>query len=190
MKNKKLNDEEKKALFKLKELANKIHYHNKLYHEQDKPKILDSEFDKLFKENNSLEKKYPHLILYNSPNKIIGGKVSKKFSKSIHKMPMLSLSNAFNQEDLNEFIERLRRFLKIDSSINIEFINEPKIDGLSINLFYKKGYLKSASTRGDGYEGENVTKNVLTIKDIPSKLKGLNFPEEILYYLVLLPVFF
>ena len=167
MKNKYLKDEEKKVLFKLKELAKKIQYHNKLYHEKDKPEISDSIFDKLVKENNLLEKKYPYLILNNSPNKIVGGNVSKRFSKSIHKTPMLSLSNAFNQEDLKEFIDRLRKFFNIESSISIEFINELKIDGISINLYYEKGNLISASTRGDGYQGENVTKNALTIKDIP-----------------------
>ena len=92
---------------------------------------------------------------------------------------MLSLANAFNHEDLKEFIERIKKFLNIDSLVNIEFINEPKIDGLSINLFYEKGNLKNASTRGDGYQGENVTNNVLTIKEIPLKLKGSNIPDLI-----------
>ena len=179
MKNKNLSDEEKKALLRLKKLVEKIHYHNKLYHEKDKPEISDNKFDKLVKENNILEKKFPHLILINSPNKIVGGSVSKKFSKSIHKTPMLSLSNAFNKEDLKEFIKRLRKFLNIDSSKNIEFVNEPKIDGVSINLFYEKGNLKNASTRGDGFQGENVTENVLTVKDIPSKLKSANTLDAI-----------
>ena len=138
MKNKKLSDEEKKALFKLKELSNKINYHNNLYHEKDKSEISDSKFDALVRENNILEKKFPHLILNNSPNKIVGGRASKKFIKSLHKTPMLSLANAFNYEDLKEFIDRVKKFLKINSLTNIEFINEPKIDGLSINLFYEK----------------------------------------------------
>ena len=133
----------------------------------------------MIKENNFLEKKFPSLILKNSPNKKVGGSVSKKFLKSTHYTPMLSLSNAFNQEDLKEFIERLRKFLNIDYTKKIEFINEPKIDGLSINLVYEKGNLKIASTRGDGYQGENVTKNVLTIKEIPLKLKGSNIPDLI-----------
>ena len=179
MKNKQLNDEEKRALVKLKELAKRIQYHNKLYHEKDKPKIPDNKFDEYIKENNFLEKKFPHLILRNSPNKKVAGQALKKFSKSIHKLPMLSLANAFNKNDLREFIERLRKFLNLNSSAIIEFINEPKIDGLSINLLYKKGFLIKASTRGDGTEGENVTKNILTIKDIPHKLKGINIPNEI-----------
>ena len=172
MKNKKISDEEKKVLLRLKQITKKIYYHNKLYHEKNRPEISDSKFDELIKENNLLEKKYPHLILFNSPNKITGGSTSKKFSKFTHKMPMLSLANAFNNEELKEFTDRIRKYLNIDSSKYIEFINEPKIDGLSINLLYEKGNLKYASTRGDGKQGENVTANVLTIKDIPTKLKG------------------
>ena len=158
----------------------KINLHNNFYHEQDKPLVSDNEFDKLIKENNYLEKKFPHLILENSPNKNVGGKASKKFTKLNHKIPMLSLSNAFNQKDLEEFIERLKKYLNYSLSKKIDFISEPKIDGLSINLLYKQGLLKSASTRGDGYQGENVIKNILTVKDIPRKLKGNNFPDEIL----------
>ena len=179
MKNKQLSYEEKKALLRLKELSKKIHYYNKLYHQKDKSEISDNKFDKLIKENNLLEKKFPNLILSNSPNKFVGGNVSNKFSKSIHITPMLSLANAFNQEELEEFIERLRKFLNIDSLQNIEFINEPKIDGVSINLLYEKGNLIKASTRGDGFQGENVTKNILTIKDIPNKLKGSNILDKI-----------
>ena len=127
MKNKKISDEEKKVLLRLKQITKKIFYHNKLYHEKDRPEITDSKFDELIKENNLLEKKYPHLILANSPNKITGGIASKKFSKFTHKIPMLSLSNAFNKEELKEFIERIRKYLNFDSSKYIEFINEPKI---------------------------------------------------------------
>jgi DNA ligase (NAD+) len=174
-----ISKEEKSVLLKLKKLANEINFHNKLYHEDDKPLISDKKFDKLIKENNYLEKKYPHLTLSNSPNKIVGGKVSKKFSKSIHKLPMLSLANAFKQQDLIEFIDRLKKFLNYNSLRPIEFIGEPKIDGLSINLLYENGFLVKASTRGDGYQGENVTNNIYTIKDIPKKLRGSNFPEEI-----------
>ena len=179
MKNKKLNYEEKTALIRLKELSKKIHYYNKLYHQKDSSEISDSKFDKLVKENNLLEKQFPDLVLNKSPNKFVGGNVSNKFSKSIHLTPMLSLANAFTQDDVEEFIERLRKFLNINDKENIEFISEPKIDGLSINLLYKNGSLVKASTRGDGSQGENVTSNVLTIKDIPTKLKGSNILDEI-----------
>ena len=175
----KLSNEEKKVLYKLKELAKKIIKHNKLYHEKDSPIINDKAYDDLIKYNNILEKKYPHLVLENSPNKLIGSRVSNKFVKSIHKLPMLSLTNAFSQKDLEEFITRVKKFLNFESKEKINFICEPKIDGLSINLFYKDGKLISASTRGDGKIGENVTNNILTLKDIPSRLSGNNLPKEI-----------
>ena len=119
------------------------------------------------------------MILKNSPNKIIGSPVSKKYIKSVHKIPMLSLANAFNEKELNEFILRIKKFLNYESKEKINFICEPKIDGISINLYYKNGKLISASTRGDGKIGENVTNNILTIKDIPTTLSGINIPKEI-----------
>ena len=178
-KNKKFNDLEKKALKRLKELAKQIQRHNKLYHEKDKPLISDKEFDLLVKENNQIEKKFPKLILQNSPNKIIGVKSSKKFSKFTHKSPMLSLANAFEQKDLKDFINKIKKFLNYNDLNTIHFINEPKIDGLSINLLYQKGILTKAATRGDGYQGEDVTNNVFTIENIPYKLRSSNPPKEI-----------
>lgn len=178
-KNNLLTKDEKQIIERLKKLTKEINFHNKLYHELNKPIISDQEFDSLVKKNNYLEKKYPSLILNNSPNKKVGGAVSKRFLKSDHKLPMLSLANAFNEEDLKEFINKLKKFLYIKDQVNIEFISEPKIDGLSINLLYQNGLLKKASTRGDGYQGENVTNNALTIKDIPKKLTGNDIPEQI-----------
>ncbi|PPR47224.1 MAG: DNA ligase [Alphaproteobacteria bacterium MarineAlpha5_Bin9] len=173
-----INNEEKKALKKLKELSKKIKYHNDLYHAKDSPEINDKKYDDLIKENNLLEKKFPHLILKNSPNKIIGSKPLQKFKKSKHILPMLSLQNAFSEDDIMEFVQRIEKFLNL-KYLDIEFISEPKIDGLSINLFYYKGELEIARTRGDGYEGEDVTKNILTINDIPKKLKNNNIPKEV-----------
>ncbi len=175
----KLSNEEKNALYQLKRLAKKIEKHNELYHKNDSPIITDREFDILVKQNNLLEKKYPNLVIKNSPNKMTGGSISKKFEKSIHKLPMLSLANAFNEKDLIEFIARIKKFLNYGLEKKINFICEPKIDGLSINLYYKNGKLISASTRGDGKIGENVTNNILTIKDIPLILSGSNHPKEI-----------
>lgn len=173
-----LENLEQQALTKLKILSKKIIKHNKLYHKYDKPEISDQEFDKLIEENNLLEKKFPNLILKNSPNKIIGSPISNKFLKVKHKEPMLSLSNAFNDKDIEDFIKRVRKYLK-DEQSNLIFLCEPKIDGLSINLTYNKGKLIKASTRGDGYIGEDVTENIKTIKDIPLKLKGTNYPNLI-----------
>ena len=158
--------EEKKVLLRLQKLATEIHKHNKLYHEDDNPIITDGEFDKLINENNKLEKEFPDLIQKNSPNNFVGSKILKKFSKSIHKSPMLSLSNAFEEKDLDDFITRIKKFLNLKSDLQLNFFCEPKIDGLSINLYFKKGILISASTRGDGKIGENVTTNFKTIRNV------------------------
>ena len=170
---------ENKILIELKNLAKEIAKHNKLYHIDDKPIISDKDFDNLIKRNNFLENKYPHLTQSNSPNKKIGGSVLKKFTKYEHKIPMLSLPNAFNKNDLSDFIKRVKKYLNYSNEKNLSFTCEPKIDGLSINLFYKNGILESASTRGDGKIGENVTNNVLTIKEIPHKLNNFDEKQEI-----------
>ncbi len=171
------NLNEKKVKDRLKTLANLIIKHNKHYHHDDKPIITDKEFDKLVIENNELEKKYPHLILKNSPNNIVGSKLQNKFNKINHKKPMLSLQNAFNKKDIEEFINRIDKFLN-QNLTKLEFVCEPKIDGLSLNLTYINGKLEHACTRGDGKIGEDVTQNILHIKSIPKNLK-LNFPEII-----------
>ena len=179
MKNDNLIDIEKKALKRLEKLSKIIIKNNILYHKLDKPILSDKEFDLYIKENNFLEKKYPHLILDKSPNKLIGRVLTNKFKKISHKTRMLSLTNAFNKEDLNEFIERIKRFLNLENNINIEFISEPKIDGLSLNLFYHKGVLKTASTRGDGIIGENVTANINNVIGINKILDTKLPPDEI-----------
>ncbi len=164
---------------RLNKLASLIYKHNKLYHQNDKPVITDKDFDKLVKENNELERNFPHLILENSPNKFVGSFPSKKFEKIIHKLPLLSLANAFNKNDVEDFIGRIKKFLNIDKKEKIKFICEPKIDGLLVNLNYQNGILESASTRGDGKIGENVTNNIQTIVGIPLKLQEKNFPKQI-----------
>ncbi len=170
--------EEKKILKRLKELSNIINKHNHYYHNQDKPKITDSEYDTLIKENNKLEKKYPHLILDNSPNKTVGSKIKDKFEKSKHLSQMYSLGNAFNKDDILEFIKRANKFLNLSENYNYKLLCEPKIDGLSLNLLYKNGKLISAATRGDGIIGENVTDNIKKIIDIPLNLIN-SFPNLI-----------
>tara|TARA_B110000116_G_scaffold272174_1_gene295607 strand:- start:329 stop:2359 length:2031 start_codon:yes stop_codon:yes gene_type:complete len=177
-KNSKLkNSEEVKK--RLKKLAGQIQKHNIAYHKYDKPLISDKEFDLLIKENNLLESKFPNFILENSPNNQIGGPTLNKFKKNEHKTRMLSLGNAFNKNDVEDFIERIIKFLNYDKQDNIIFVSEPKIDGLSLNLFYKFGKLISASTRGDGVIGENVTNNVYNIDGIPFKLNTKSPPDEI-----------
>ena len=167
---------EKLVKKRLKELSIEIQKHNHSYHNLDKPKITDSEYDKLLKENNDLEKNYPHLILDDGPNKFVGSKVKSKFEKVKHLSQMYSLSNAFNKEDVLEFIKRMSKFLNISETRNFDFLVEPKIDGLSLNLFYKKGKLVSAATRGDGFIGENVTENIKKIRDIPIYLNN-EYPD-------------
>ena len=170
--------EESQIKKRLKELSILIKKHNNYYHNLDKPIISDGEFDKLIKENNKLEKLYPSLILEDSPNKKIYGKIKNKFIKINHKSQMFSLANAFNENDISEFVKRSKKFLNFNDSQNFEYLCEPKIDGLSLNLYYKEGKLISAGTRGDGFVGENVTDNILNIKNIPKNLQNKH-PEFI-----------
>ncbi len=171
-------DKEKLVLKRLTELADLIKKHNYNYHTLDKPEITDKEFDKLVKENDILEKKYPSLILKDGPNKNYGSKIKDNFKKINHESQMYSLANAFDNNDIKEFIKRSVKFLNLDNDNDFEYICEPKIDGLSLNLVYKNGNLVSAGTRGDGFIGEDVTENISNIKNIPSNLKK-NFPAFI-----------
>ena len=162
----------------LKYLAEKIEYHDKLYYMDDAPAISDAEYDKLRERNLDLEKKYPHLIRENSPSKRVGSKILSKFKKVDHLVPMLSLGNTFSKNEVQDFIGKIRRFLKIDNDYLLEFIAEPKIDGLSATLIYENGRLLLGATRGDGKQGENITENIKTIESIPKNLKG-NFPSKL-----------
>ena len=176
MKNK--SSDSKKINRRLKELSSLIDKHNYLYHTKDKPQITDSEYDKLVQENLNLELQYPQLILDKSTSNKVGSKIQNKFIKSSHLSPMHSLANGFNQEDLIEFDERVKKFLNLEINAKLEYICEPKIDGLSLNLTYKQGNLISAATRGDGKVGEDVTNNISNIKNIPAQLKH-DFPDLI-----------
>ena len=131
-------DKEKKILKRLNELSNLIKKHNYNYHSLDKPLITDKEFDNLVKENDTLERKYPNLILKNSPNINYGSKIKENFKKIIHDSQMYSLANAFDNNDIKEFIKRSVKFLNLDNDDDFQYICEPKIDGLSLNLVYKK----------------------------------------------------
>ncbi len=152
--------------------------HNKKYHEEDNPEISDGDYDALFKELSDIEKKFPELIDPNSPTQKVGSAPSKKFEKIKHSVPMLSLGNVFSEDDLQGFLDKVYRFLNHDTSIPLEIVAEPKIDGLSCSIRYEKGVLIYAVTRGDGYEGEDITENIKTIKDIPHDLSG-KYPDVI-----------
>ena len=153
--------------------------HNKNYYDKNDPKISDKEYDDLKKEILKFEKKYDFLKNENSPSKIVGFKPSKNFNKVKHKVPMLSLSNAFDEDDLINFEKRIINYLDKSDNFKIEFSAEPKIDGISASLIYKNGKFKTGLSRGDGKEGEDITENLRTIKDIPKTILEKDFPQEI-----------
>ena len=156
-----------------------IEKHNNYYHDKNKPIITDQEFDLLKKEIIDLENQYSFLKSNKSPSKTVGFKPSKNFQKVKHKVPMLSLGNVFNEEDLINFEKKILNFLSLDNRNNIEFSAEPKIDGISASLIYKNGKFIKGLSRGDGKEGEDITENLKTIKDIPMSINKKNFPKEI-----------
>ena len=153
--------------------------YNKYYYEKNNPKITDSEFDLLKKEIIELEKKHKFLKSKISPSNTVGFTPSKNFKKVKHKIQMLSLSNAFNEEDLENFEKKIRNFLSLKEDAEIEYSAEPKIDGISASLTYKDGKFVQGLSRGDGKEGEDITENLKTIKDIPKVINEKNFPSEI-----------
>ena len=169
------NELKKKYQIKLKEL-NK---HNKLYYEDSKPALSDADYDILKKETLDLENKYSFLKKKDSPSIAIGHKPSKNFVKSKHRVRMLSLSNAFDEEDLINFEKKIFNFLSLKQSKEIEYSVEPKIDGISASLIYKNGKFVEGLSRGDGKVGEDITDNLRTINDIPKVIKLENFPTEI-----------
>ena len=161
---------------RIKELSEQIRYHDNLYYGDDAPEISDGEYDALRAELEKLEKENPNLIQKDSPTQKVGQAKSSKFSKVTHQVPMLSLGNAFNEEDIADFYARIDRFLGLDGA-QIDMIAEPKIDGLSASLTYRNGVLEVAATRGDGAVGEDITQNIRTISDIPEKIE--NAPDVI-----------
>ena len=152
---------------------------NKLYYEKSDPKISDLEYDKLKKEILDLESEYKFLKSKDSPSSSVGLKPSKIFFKHKHRIKMLSLSNAFNKEDLVNFEKKISNFLNLKENNNIEYSVEPKIDGISASLTYKNSNLVLGSSRGDGIEGEIITENLKTIRDIPKKINHKSFPKDI-----------
>ena len=156
-----------------------IQKYNKLYYNKNKSTISDFEFDRIKKEVLDLEKKYTFLKSKNSPSKSVGFKPSKNFKKVRHKVPMLSLGNAFNEEDLINFEKKIFNFLSYDNKEQIEYSAEPKIDGISASLIYEKGKFIKGLSRGDGNEGEDITENLKTINDIPKSITTKNFPNII-----------
>jgi DNA ligase (NAD+) len=158
-------------------LGREIAEHDQRYYEEDAPTISDAEYDALRRRYETLEAQFPELTTAESLSQKVGSKVSEKFAKIRHRVPMLSLANGFTDEEVEDFVERIRRFLQLKAEMPLMFTAEPKIDGLSLSLRYEKGRLVSAATRGDGSEGEDVTANARTVDDIPHVLKGDGVPE-------------
>jgi len=158
-------------------LGQEIAGHDKRYYQQDRPSVSDAEYDVLRQRYNAIEARFPELRTLESLSLRVGAAPARGFAKVRHAVPMLSLDNAFAEQDVIDFVGRIRRFLKLDDDTRIDFSAEPKIDGLSMSLRYENGELITAATRGDGAEGEDVTANIRTIKQVPHKLKGRNVPK-------------
>lgn len=167
------------AGIELERLAHLIAYHDELYFQKDAPEISDAEYDALVIRNRKIEARFPELRHENSPTRRIGAAPAKGFRKVKHRIPMLSLENAFETKDVIDFYDRVRRFLNFSDNVEIEMVAEPKIDGLSASIHYQNGRLSLAATRGDGSVGEDITENVKTILDVPTILEGDNIPESL-----------
>jgi DNA ligase (NAD+) len=165
------------AKAELKKLAAELAEHDKRYYQDDAPTISDAAYDALRVRSGAIEARFPDLVTKDSPSQKVGAAPSGRFAKVQHSVPMLSLGNAFSDEDVSDFVDRVRRFLRLPEDEIPAMVAEPKIDGLSLSLRYEGGELVRGATRGDGTTGEDVTVNVRTITDIPHKLKGRNIPD-------------
>lgn len=167
------------AAAELAHLAREIARHDRAYHQKDAPVVTDAEYDALKRRNAAIEARFPHLIRADSPSQKIGAAPAAGFAKVRHAVPMLSLGNAFSDEDVTDFLDGIRRFLKLPDESAIELVAEPKIDGLSVSLRYENGRFVSGATRGDGETGEDITRNLLTLEGFPGTLKGKGIPRVI-----------
>jgi DNA ligase (NAD+) len=167
---------EEQAEKELARLSSLIAHRDRLYYLKDQPEISDEDYDALRIRNAEIEKRFPHLIRDDSPSLRVGATLLGPFKKVHHRKPMLSLDNGFNKQDVYDFMDRIRRFLGLSSETEIELVAEPKIDGLSATIEYHKGRFTLGATRGDGFEGEDITANLKTISDIPQLISDPRFP--------------
>jgi DNA ligase (NAD+) len=158
-------------------LQAEIAAHDRRYYQEDAPTVSDAEYDRLRRRYDAIEARFPDLRTLESLSLKVGAAPARGFAKVRHRVPMLSLDNAFSEEDVRDFVERIRRFLRLSAEEPIVFSAEPKIDGLSMSLRYEGGQLVTAATRGDGTEGEDVTANIKTLEDVPQRLKGRHIPD-------------
>ena len=167
---------EKQARAEHARLAGEIAEHDRRYYQEDAPTISDAAYDALRQRYGAIEARFPQLRTAESLTRHVGAAPAARFAKVLHAVPMLSLDNAFADDDVIDFVGRIRRFLRLAEDEQIVFSAEPKIDGLSMSLRYEEGELVTGATRGDGSEGEDVTANVKTLADIPHRLKGRGVP--------------
>jgi len=161
----------------LKMLATAIGRHDRQYYELDSPLISDAEYDDLRKRYESIEEQFPELVESDGPSTKVGAKAAEKFNKITHSIPMLSLANAFTDDDIRDFFDRIRRFLILEATIPIEVYADPKMDGLSFSARFEKGHFVYAATRGDGQIGEDITQNIRTVRHFPLLLSGEDVPD-------------
>jgi DNA ligase (NAD+) len=157
-------------------LEAEIAAHDRRYYQQDAPSVSDAEYDRLRQRYSAIEARFPQLRTAASLTQRVGAAPSARFAKVRHAVPMLSLDNAFAEDDVRDFVGRIRRFLRLSDDDEIAFSAEPKIDGLSMSLRYERGTLVTGATRGDGNEGEDVSANIKTLADVPQRLKGRGIP--------------
>src|SRR5260370_512233 len=161
-------------------LAAETLHHDQLYYAKDAPEISDAAYDELRRRNSAIEARFPELIRADSPSRRVGAAPAAAFAKVTHSLPMLSLQNAFEEQDVRDFFDRVRRFFRHpDDFAGVEVMAEPKIDGLSAALRYEEGRLAVGATRGDGVTGEDVTQNIRTLKTVPELRAGNDWPEAI-----------
>ena len=165
----------KQDSLRIEQLREQLNRYSYLYYVLDSPEIPDSEYDRLYRELQQLEQKYPDQVTLDSPTQRVGERPLKSFSQLTHRIPMLSLDNVFSEDELEAFIKRIHDRLGIDEEL--AFNAEPKLDGLAVSLVYQQGLFVQAATRGDGTTGEDVTQNVRTIHAVPLRLTGKAYPD-------------